>query len=208
MPASSTAKSPACEDGKRSATKSSKVPVKPGSPASVGQLAIARVTDVWNRRTCLRSGQPLDLDQERAGLAVERAADDLDLHVGPLALVEVGDLVGAVLGAAEQDAVVVVRPVVAAVVEVGVEAVLVVPRVEHAQAHLLRGAVGARDVGPARRGRRARPAGTARCRRTLPGGRTGARTTRVNARRVGRARCSSWPRRGRRGSCGSRASGR
>ena len=55
MPASRTAKSPACEDGKRSATKSSKVPVNPGSPGHVGHVAFARVTDVWNSRTCERS---------------------------------------------------------------------------------------------------------------------------------------------------------
>ena len=55
MPASRTAKSPACEDGKRSATKSSKLPVKPGSPGQFGHVAIARVTDVWNSRTCERS---------------------------------------------------------------------------------------------------------------------------------------------------------
>ena len=55
MPASRTAKSPACEDGKRSATKSSNVPVKPGSPSHVGHEAIARVTEVWKRRTCDRS---------------------------------------------------------------------------------------------------------------------------------------------------------
>ncbi len=55
MPASRTAKSPACEDGKRSATKSSNVPVKPDSPSQVGHVAIARVTEVWNRRTCDRS---------------------------------------------------------------------------------------------------------------------------------------------------------
>ena len=103
MPASSTAKSPACEDGKRSATKSSNVPVKPGSPGQFGQVAIARVTLVWKRRTCERSRvQPLDLDQERAGLAVERVGrvvDDRDLDVGPLALFEVADGVGAALGA-------------------------------------------------------------------------------------------------------------
>ena len=55
MPASRIAKSPACEDGKRSATKSSKLPVKPRSPGQFGQLAIARVTEVWKRRTCERS---------------------------------------------------------------------------------------------------------------------------------------------------------
>ena len=55
MPASRTAKSPACDDGKRSATKSSNVPVKPGSPGHVGHVAMARVTDVWNSRTWERS---------------------------------------------------------------------------------------------------------------------------------------------------------
>src|SRR3954468_3740924 len=55
MPDSRTAKSPACEDGNLSATKSSKLPVKPGEPGHVGQVAIARVTDVWKRRTCERS---------------------------------------------------------------------------------------------------------------------------------------------------------
>ena len=75
IPDSSTAKSPACEDGNLSATKSSKLPVKPGSPGQFGQIAIARVTDVWNSRTWVRSGvEPLDLDQERAGLAVEGRA--------------------------------------------------------------------------------------------------------------------------------------
>ena len=55
MPASRTAKSPACEDGKRSATKSSKLPVNPGSPGQLGHVAFARVTEVWKRRTCERS---------------------------------------------------------------------------------------------------------------------------------------------------------
>src|SRR3954453_16449291 len=55
IPDSSTAKSPACEDGKRSATKSSKLPVKPRSPGQFGHVGIARGTLVWNRRTGERS---------------------------------------------------------------------------------------------------------------------------------------------------------
>src|SRR4051812_11125426 len=57
MPDSSTAKSPACEDGQRSLTQSSNVPVKPGAPGQLAHDAFARVTDVWNRRTCDRSGE-------------------------------------------------------------------------------------------------------------------------------------------------------
>ena len=51
--------------------------------------------------------QPLDLDQERAGLAVQRVGRvERDLDVGPLALFEVADGVVAALGLAEQHAVV------------------------------------------------------------------------------------------------------
>ena len=70
-------------------------------------------------------GEPLDLDQHGAGLAVQVAALDRDLDVGPLALAQVADRVVAVLGGREQDAVVARPAVVAAVVDVGVEAVLV-----------------------------------------------------------------------------------
>ena len=54
-PASRTAKSAAVEVGNVWARYSSKSPVKPGSPGQVGQVAIARDTDVWNRRTRERS---------------------------------------------------------------------------------------------------------------------------------------------------------
>ena len=122
-------------------------------------------------------GEPLDLDQHGAGLAVQRAALDRDLDVGPLALAQVADRVVAVLGGREQDAVVAGPAVVAAVVDVGVEAVLVDAEVEHAQAHLLRRAVRARDVRPTggrrRCGLRERRAGP----QSRPGGRTGGRTT-------------------------------
>ena len=80
--------------------------------------------------------EPLDLDEEGAGLAVEVGALDRHLDVGPLALAQVADAVVAVLRRREQDAVVARPAVVAAVVEVGVEAVLVDAAVEHAQAHL------------------------------------------------------------------------
>ena len=75
MPASRTAKSAAVEVGNVWARNSAKSPVKPGSPGHVGQLAIARLTEVWNRRTRDRSaGQRLDLDQHAGGLAVQGAA--------------------------------------------------------------------------------------------------------------------------------------
>ena len=78
MPASRTAKSPAWEDGKRSAMKSSKSPVNPGSPGQVGHVAIARVTDVWNRRTCERSdARRSTLTRKAAVSAVEGTALDL-----------------------------------------------------------------------------------------------------------------------------------
>jgi hypothetical protein len=36
---------------------SAKSPLKPGSPGQEGQEAMARVTEVWNRRTWERSGE-------------------------------------------------------------------------------------------------------------------------------------------------------
>ena len=118
------------------------------------------------------AGQPLDLDEHAAGLAVQVRALDRDLDVGPLALAEVADRVVAVLRRREQHAVVASAAVVAAVVDVGVEAVLVDGPIEHAQAHLLRRAEGARDVTPAGCGGRlslregalpAKPAGWSNC---------------------------------------------
>jgi hypothetical protein len=38
------------------ATNSAKSPVNPGSPGQSGQVALARVTEVWNSRTCVASG--------------------------------------------------------------------------------------------------------------------------------------------------------
>ena len=114
MPASRTAKSAACDDGKRSATKSSNVPVKPGSPCQVGHVAMARVTDVWNRRTLERSPFSRSTLMSIApvlplsGSVGKRGAVDGDLDVGPLAFLQVGDLVVAVLGEREQHPVVVV----------------------------------------------------------------------------------------------------
>ena len=55
-PASRTAKSAAVEVGNFWARNSAKSPVKPGSPGHDGQLAIARLTEVWKRRTRDRSG--------------------------------------------------------------------------------------------------------------------------------------------------------
>ena len=95
--------------------------------------------------------QLLDPDQHPGGLAVQGATVDRDLDVGPLALGEVTHGVVAVLGRGEQDAVVVGGPVVRAVVQVRVQAVLVDPEVEHPQPHLHRRAVGVGYVGPARR---------------------------------------------------------
>src|SRR3954447_4915937 len=56
MPDSRIAKSAAVELGNFWATYSAKSPVKPLAPGQVGQVAFARATDVWNRRTCDRSG--------------------------------------------------------------------------------------------------------------------------------------------------------
>ena len=53
-PASRIAKSAAVEVGKFLARNSAKS-VKPGSPVQLGQLAMARVTEVWKRRTRDRS---------------------------------------------------------------------------------------------------------------------------------------------------------
>ena len=89
-PASRTAKSAAVEVGNFCARYSSKSPVKPGSPGQRRPVAIARVTDVWNSRTRERSGvSSSTLTSMPAVLPVERAALDLDLDVGPLALAEV-----------------------------------------------------------------------------------------------------------------------
>ena len=54
-PASRMAKSAAVEVGNFCARYSAKSPVNPGSPAHVGHVAIARLTDVWKRRTRDRS---------------------------------------------------------------------------------------------------------------------------------------------------------
>ena len=90
--------------------------------------------------------EPLHLDQHASGLAGERPARDLDLHVGPLALGERAHGGAAVLRGGEQDLVVVDRVVVRAVEQVGVEAVLVDAEVEHPQAHLLGRAVRRRTL--------------------------------------------------------------
>ena len=50
-PASRIAKSAAVEVGNFCARNSAKSPVKPASPGHVGQVAIARLTEVWNSRT-------------------------------------------------------------------------------------------------------------------------------------------------------------
>ena len=158
-PASRIAKSAAVEVGNVRATYSSKEPLKPGlaaprRPRRVG-AGDARVeqADAAEVRAEL-----LDLDQHAGRLAVERAAVDRHLDVGPLALGERADGVRcrAALRPREQDLVVVDRAVVGAVEDVGVEAVLVgsgvrVGAIEHPEAHLLRRAAGRRrrHVGPA-----------------------------------------------------------
>ena len=121
--------------------------------------------------------QALHLHQESGGLALERAAGDRHLDVRGLTLAEVRHRRRTVLVAREQHSVVVAQAVVRTVVEVGVQAVLVLAGVEHAHAHLLRRAVARRDVRPAGGRGRARPAGRARCRRSPPASRTAARTT-------------------------------
>ena len=69
-PASRIAKSAAVEVGNFCARYSAKSPVKPGSPGHVGQVAIARLTDVWKSRTRDRfAGQLLDLDEHAGGHA-------------------------------------------------------------------------------------------------------------------------------------------
>ena len=71
------AKSAAVEVGKVWARYSSKVPVKPGSPAQVGHDAIARLTlRVEQADLGEVAGQLLDLDEHAGGLAVERVAAD------------------------------------------------------------------------------------------------------------------------------------
>ena len=102
----------------------------------------------------LREG--LDLDEEPGGLAVERPAGDLHLHVGPLPLTQRADAGVAVLRRGEQHLVVVHATVVGAVEEVRIESVLVDTEVEHAQAHLHRRAERARGVGPTGRRDRSR----------------------------------------------------
>ncbi len=95
--------------------------------------------------------QLLDLDEHAGRLPVERAADDLHLHVGGLSLAKGPDGVGRVLRLREEHSVVVGLAVVRAVEDPRVEAVLVGAEVEHAQPHLHR-----RAEGP---WQRARPAG-------------------------------------------------
>ena len=157
MPASRTAKSPACDDGKRSATKSSNVPVKPGlaGPRRPGRDGPGD-RRVEQPHLGEIGPQPLDLDEHRAGLAVEGSTLDRDLDVGPLALAQVADGVVAVLRRREQDPVVLRPAVVFGVVDVGVEPVLVDAEVEHAEPHLLRRAVGRGDIAPAGGRRRLR----------------------------------------------------
>ncbi len=92
--------------------------------------------------------EPFHLEQETCCQAVERAALDRDLDVGGLALPQVGNLGGAILAAGEQHPVVVGPAVIGAVVQVGVEAVLVDPEIQHPQPHLLRRAVTRRDARP------------------------------------------------------------
>jgi hypothetical protein len=86
------------------------------------------------------AGQLLDLDQHAGRLAIQRAALDLHLDVGQLALGERSDGVRGVLGPREEDLVVVGRLVVGAVEDVRVQPVLVDAEVEDAEAHLLGGA--------------------------------------------------------------------
>jgi hypothetical protein len=91
----------------------------------------------------------LDLDQHAAGESVQGAAGDGDLDVGQLALGQVRHPARAVLAAREQHPVVVDGAVVGAVVDVGVQAVLVGGSVEHAHAGFQGGAVRRRDLQPA-----------------------------------------------------------
>ena len=88
----------------RWATNSAKSPVKPGSPGHDGHVAMARVTDVWNRRTCEASGVSVStLTSIPAVEAGERPSDDGHLDIGQLALGDVGHRVRAVLAACEQN---------------------------------------------------------------------------------------------------------
>ena len=116
-------------------------------------------------------GEPLDLDEERAGLAVEgRWRSILTFTSAHSPSRRSATSSSPSLRGGEQHAVIARAAVVAAVVDVGVEAVLVDPgrvaAVQHPHAHLLRGAVGARDIRPVGGRRRRgllerRPAGEA-----------------------------------------------
>ena len=118
---------------------------RPAGPARVG--ASHRGVEQPNVRRVV--GQLLHLDQHACGETRERPTDDRHLDIGQLALGQVGDLVGAVLAAREQHPVVVDNVVVGAVVDVGVEAVLVDAEVEHSHVRLQCRAVGGRHVRPA-----------------------------------------------------------
>ena len=141
--------------GTSAATYSSKSPVKPGSPGHVGQMAIARVTEVWNSRTCERSGVSRSTLTSTPAVLPSSGSPPLILTLTSAHWPSrrSATLAAAVLRRREQHTVVVGAIVVGAVVDVGVEAVLVDAEVEHAQAHLLRRAVRRRHVGPTRRRR-------------------------------------------------------
>ena len=120
--------------------------MKPGSPGQVGQVALARVTEVWNRRTFDKiGGQFFHFHQHTGRLAVQRAADELDLHIGPLPALNVPPR-SRRPWSARRAPVVVDSIVVGRVEDVGVQAVFVRAKVEHAQAHLHGRAVGMRGI--------------------------------------------------------------
>ena len=117
---------------------------------------MARVTDVWNSRTCDRSDARRSTLTRKPPVLPFRASVvcERDLDVGPLALAEHADGVVAAPSSCEKSTLSYrVRRSLLAVVEVGVEAVLVGGAVEDPQPHLLRRAVRPGHVGPPRRRR-------------------------------------------------------
>ncbi len=124
--------------------------------------------------------QHLDLHEETCGEPRSSVPPmDLDLHIGGLALAKVGNGVGGILGRGEQHAVVAGDPVVGAVEDVRVQAVLVDAEVEHPHPHLHRRAERLRQrAGPPRRRHRRRAGERRPDRRNPRGDRTAARTPR------------------------------
>ncbi len=193
MPASRTAKSAAVDVLNFCARNSAKSPVNPGSPGQLGQLAIARLTDVWKSRTRERFAVS---SSTRTSMPAVSPADGpsaictLTSAHCPLARMPTES---AALFVLREEHLVVVRPVVVRRVEDPcVQAVLVGAEVEHPHPHLARGAECLRQrPGPAGRGDRC-GAGERRLPR-VPGGMVELQPERRDERRAVEQRLARRP---------------